>query len=100
MRAIDSVTPEMFAAMRAAEDSSGELNANKDARLSKKQRDELEALMEARDPAGPLADTITRLHGFFTSVVSSPIFQKDILSASRYVLQPAYAYSLSAVSLS
>ncbi len=26
MRAMDSVTPELFAAMRAAEDSSGELN--------------------------------------------------------------------------
>ncbi len=43
------------------------------ARLSAKQRDELESLMEARNPDGPLADTITRLHGFLTSLVSGPM---------------------------
>jgi uncharacterized protein len=44
-------------------------------RLSKKQRDDLEALMELRDPSlsGPLQASITRLHGFFTSVVSGPL---------------------------
>jgi uncharacterized protein len=42
-------------------------------RLSSKERDELESLMEARNPDGPLADTITRLHGFLTSVVSGPM---------------------------
>jgi len=43
------------------------------ARLSAKQRDELEALMDARNPDGLLAATITRLHGFLTSVVSGPM---------------------------
>lgn len=43
------------------------------ARLSAKQRDELEALMEARNPDGLLAATITRLHGFLASVVSGPM---------------------------
>jgi uncharacterized protein len=42
-------------------------------RLSAKQRNELESLMEARNPDGPLAATITRLHGFLTSVVSGPM---------------------------
>jgi len=44
-------------------------------RLSKEERDELEALMEARDPsfAGPMQGSITRVHGFLTSVVSGPM---------------------------
>ena len=43
-------------------------------RLPKKQLDELEALMESRDPGfdGPLGASIIRLHGFLTSVVSGP----------------------------
>jgi uncharacterized protein len=44
-------------------------------RLSKNERDELEALMEERDPgfAGPMQGSITRVHGFLTSVVSGPM---------------------------
>lgn len=42
-------------------------------RLSAKERDELESLTEMRNPDGPLAGTITRLHGFLTSVVSGPM---------------------------
>jgi len=30
-------------------------------------------LMEARNPDGPIAATITRLHGFLTNVVSGPM---------------------------
>jgi len=41
--------------------------------LSAKERDELESLMEARNLEGPLADSITLVHGFFTSVVSGPM---------------------------
>lgn len=44
-------------------------------RLSKKERDELEVLMEVRDSyfAGPMQGSITRLHGFLTSVISGPM---------------------------
>jgi uncharacterized protein len=44
-------------------------------RLTKKERDELEALMEVRDPhfTGPMQGSITRVHGFLTSVVSGPV---------------------------
>jgi uncharacterized protein len=44
-------------------------------RLSKKERDALETLMELRDPtyAGPLQASITRLHGFLTSTISGPL---------------------------
>lgn len=44
-------------------------------RLPEKERDELEALMEARDPglAGPMQGSITRVHGFLTSVLSGPM---------------------------
>ncbi|HZZ00845.1 MAG TPA: UPF0149 family protein [Candidatus Baltobacteraceae bacterium] len=44
-------------------------------RLTKKERDELEGLMEVRDPhfAGPMQGSITRVHGFLTSIVSGPI---------------------------
>jgi len=45
------------------------------ARLTQKERDEFEALMEARDPgfAGPMQGSITRTHGFLTSVISGPM---------------------------
>jgi uncharacterized protein len=46
---------------------------NKPARLSAKERDELESLMERRNPEGPLGDSAPGLHGFFTSVVSGPL---------------------------
>jgi uncharacterized protein len=51
-----------------------ESSAKKPRRLSKKQRNDLEALMEFRDPAltGPLQASATRLHGFLTSVISGP----------------------------
>ncbi|HKU81279.1 MAG TPA: UPF0149 family protein [Candidatus Tumulicola sp.] len=44
-------------------------------RLTKKERDELESLMELRDPAfaGPMQGSITRVHGFLTSVISGPV---------------------------
>jgi uncharacterized protein len=44
-------------------------------RLTKKERDEFEALMEERDPhfAGPMQGSISRVHGFLTSVVSGPM---------------------------
>ena len=44
-------------------------------RLTKKERGELEALMRVRDPqcAGAMECSITRLHGFLTSVVSGPM---------------------------
>jgi yecA family protein len=44
-------------------------------RLSKKQRNDLEALMELRDPtlSGPLQASVTRLHGFLSSVISGPL---------------------------
>jgi uncharacterized protein len=44
-------------------------------RVSKKERDELEALMDVRDPAlsGPMQGSITRVHGFLTSVISGPM---------------------------
>jgi len=44
-------------------------------RLSEKERTELETLMEARDPgfAGPMQGSITRVHGFLTSIVSGPM---------------------------
>lgn len=52
-------------------------NASTDlkARLSKKERDEFEALLEVRDPdfAGPMQGSITRVHGFLTSVISGPM---------------------------
>ncbi len=43
--------------------------------LTQKERDELESLMEARDPhfTGPMQGSITRVHGFLTSIVSGPI---------------------------
>jgi uncharacterized protein len=45
------------------------------ARLSKKERDQLEMLMEARDPglAGPMQGSITRVHGFLTSIACGPM---------------------------
>ena len=44
-------------------------------RLTKEERDELESLMDVRDPtfAGPMQGSVTRVHGFLTSVVSGPI---------------------------
>ena len=44
-------------------------------RLATKERDELEALMEVRDPhlTGPMQGSITRVHGFLTSIVSGPM---------------------------
>ncbi len=44
-------------------------------RLSRQERDELETLMDVRDPslAGPMQGSITRVHGFLTSVASGPI---------------------------
>lgn len=44
-------------------------------RLTKKQRDALEELMEFRDPGldGPLQASATRLHGFLTAVISGPL---------------------------
>jgi uncharacterized protein len=44
-------------------------------RLGKKERDELEALMEVRDPhfMGPMQGSITRVHGFLTSIISGPM---------------------------
>jgi len=44
-------------------------------RLTKKERDELEDLMEVRDPhfSGPMQGSITRVHGFLTSIVSGPM---------------------------
>jgi uncharacterized protein len=44
-------------------------------RLTKKERDELENLMEVRDPhfAGPMQGSITRVHGFLTSIISGPM---------------------------
>jgi uncharacterized protein len=43
--------------------------------LTKKERDELESLMDVRDPrsAGAMQGSITRVHGFLTSVVSGPM---------------------------
>lgn len=43
--------------------------------LSAKERDELESLIESRNPQGPLADSAPALHGFFTSVVSGPLIK-------------------------
>lgn len=44
-------------------------------RLSKRERDKLEALMEIRDPSGSgyLKGSVTFLHGFLTSIVSGPV---------------------------
>jgi len=44
-------------------------------RLSKRERDELEALMEVRDPnlCGPMQGSITRVHGFLASLISGPM---------------------------
>lgn len=44
-------------------------------RLTKKERDELENLMGVRDPyfAGPMQGSITRVHGFLTSIESGPM---------------------------
>ncbi len=44
-------------------------------RLTKKERDEFEALMEVRDPlfTGPMQGSITRVHGFLTSILSGPM---------------------------
>jgi uncharacterized protein len=44
-------------------------------RLTQKERDKLELLMDVRDPhcTGPMQCSITRVHGFLTSVVSGPI---------------------------
>ncbi len=41
--------------------------------LSAKERNELECFMDARNADGPIAAMITRLHGFFTSVISGPM---------------------------
>jgi len=45
------------------------------ARLSKKERDQLEMLMEARDPGldGPMQGSIPRVHGFLTSIACGPL---------------------------
>jgi uncharacterized protein len=45
------------------------------ARLSKKEQDQLEMLMEARDPGldGPMQGSITRVHGFLTSIACGPM---------------------------
>jgi uncharacterized protein len=44
-------------------------------RLSGQERDELETLMEVRDPSldGPMQGSITRVHGLLTSIVSGPM---------------------------
>jgi uncharacterized protein len=44
-------------------------------RLSHKERDELETLMDVRDPSlvGPMQGSITRVHGLLTSIVSGPM---------------------------
>jgi uncharacterized protein len=44
-------------------------------RVTKKERNEFEAMMEVRDPhfAGPMQGSITRVHGFLTSIVSGPM---------------------------
>jgi uncharacterized protein len=44
-------------------------------RLSQQERDELEKLMDVRDPSldGPMQGSITRVHGFLTSIVSGPM---------------------------
>jgi yecA family protein len=45
------------------------------ARLSKKERNQFEMLMEARDPGldGPMQGSITRVHGFLTSIACGPM---------------------------
>jgi len=44
-------------------------------RLSQQERDELETLMDVRDPSldGPMQGSITRVHGLLTSIVSGPM---------------------------
>jgi hypothetical protein len=44
-------------------------------RLFQQERDELETLMDVRDPSldGPMQGSITRVHGLLTSIVSGPI---------------------------
>jgi yecA family protein len=42
-------------------------------RLSRTERDELTALLESHNPDGPLAGSITALHGFCSAVVSGPM---------------------------
>ncbi|MEO6913359.1 MAG: UPF0149 family protein [Candidatus Baltobacteraceae bacterium] len=42
-------------------------------RISKRERNKLESLMESRYPDGPLDASISRLHGFLTCVVSGPM---------------------------
>jgi uncharacterized protein len=48
---------------------------NLKARLSKKERDQLEMLMEARDPGhdGPLHCSLPRVHGFLTAIACGPM---------------------------
>lgn len=43
--------------------------------LSKRERDELESLLDLRDPkmTSPLKASVSRLHGFFCAVVSGPL---------------------------
>jgi uncharacterized protein YecA (UPF0149 family) len=45
------------------------------ARLSKKERDQLEMLMEARDPGhdGPMHSSLPRVHGFLTAIACGPM---------------------------
>ncbi len=43
------------------------------ARLSAGERETLEEIMEERHPDGPIGASVTRLHGFFTSVVTGPV---------------------------
>jgi uncharacterized protein len=44
-------------------------------RLSQQERDELETLMDVRDPSfeGPMQGSIPRVHGYLTSIVSGPM---------------------------
>ena len=44
-------------------------------RLSRQERDEIETLMDVRDPSldGPMQGSITRVHGLLTSIVSGPM---------------------------
>lgn len=64
-------------------------------RLSAGERDELEALMELRDPSfsGPMRASVTRVHGFLTSIISAstampsdwlPIIFNDADDESRW----------------
>lgn len=73
-------------------------------RLTKRERDRLEQIMEKRNPNGPLDASVTALHGFLTAIISGPriptsewtdvVFGHDSEKAFETIDEARRAYTL------